>query len=140
MAWLRDFIDWAYKADFHERCSGSCCKNVWEAAVIINSAKKLKISIKQESIEMDEQNKFALKPSFQDLSDDNKNIIFNDFLLEILEVQEQFLNKKIEYRKIMIFLMRLFFYNNRLDQLERGLLYNTLNIFYKNNLSRITTG
>ena len=140
MAWLRDFIDWAYKADFHERCSGSCCKNVWEAAVIINSAKKLKISIKQESIEMDELNKFALKPSFQDLSDDNKNIIFNDFLLEILEVQEQFLNKKIEYRKIMIFLMRLFFYNNRLDQLERGLLYNTLNIFYKNNLSRITTG
>ena len=103
MAWLKDFIDWAYKSDFHKKCSGSCCKNVWEAAVIINSAKKLKISIKQESIEMDELNKFALKPSFQDLSDDNKNIIFNDFLLEILEVQEQFLNKKIEYRKIMIF-------------------------------------
>ena len=140
MAWLKDFIDWAHKADFHERCSGSCCKNVWEAAVIINSAKKLKISIKQELIEMDEQNKFALKPSFQDLNEDNKNLIFNDFLSEMLEVKEQFLNKKKEYRKIMIFLMRLFFYNNRLDQLERGLLYNTLNIFYKNNLSRITTG
>ncbi len=94
MAWLKDFIDLAHKADFHERCSGSCCKNVWEAAVIINSAKKLKISIKQEIIEMDEQNKFALKPSFQDLNEDNKNLIFNDFLSEILEVKEQFLNKK----------------------------------------------
>ena len=89
---------------------------------------------------MDEQNRFALKPTFQDLSEDNKNSIFNDFLSEILEVKEQFLSKKEENKKIMIFLMRLFFYNNRLDQLERGLLYNTLNIFYKNNLPRITTG
>ena len=137
MAWLKDFIDWAHKADFHERCSGSCCKNVWEAAVIINSAKKLKISIKQESIEMDEQNKFALKPSFQDLNEDNKNLIFNDFLSEILEVKEQFLNKKEEYRKIMIFLMRLFSYNNRLDQLENGLLYNSLDNFYKINKNNI---
>ena len=140
MAWLKDFIDWAHKADFHERCSGSCCKNVWEAAVIINSAKKLKISIKQESIEMDEQNKFALKPSFQDLNEDNKNLIFNDFLSEILEVKEQFLNKKDEYRKIMIFLMRLFFYNQRLEQLEQGLLYNYLDTFYKKNKIRITSG
>jgi len=140
MAWLKDFIDWAYQADFHERCSGSCCKNVWEAAVIINSAKKQKILIKDSLIEMDEQNRFALKPTFQDLSEYNKNLIFNDFLSEILEVQEQFLSKKEENKKIMIFLMRLFFYNNRLDQLERGLLYNTLNIFYKNNLPRITTG
>ena len=140
MAWLKDFIDWAHKADFHERCSGSCCKNVWEAAVIINSAKKLKISIKQVSIEMDEQNKFALKPSFQDLNEDNKNLIFNDFLSEILEVKEQFLNKKDEYRKIMIFLMRLFFYNQRLEQLEQGLLYNYLDTFYKKNKIRITSG
>jgi len=140
MAWLKNFIEWAYKADLHQRCSGSCCKNVWEAAVIINSAKKLKISIKQEIIEMDEQNRFALKPTFQDLNEDNKNLIFEDFLSEILEVQEQFLSKKKEYKKIMIFLMRLFFYNNRLDQLETGLLYNTLNIFYKNNLPKITTG
>ena len=140
MAWLKDFIDWAHKADFHERCSGSCCKNVWEAAVIINSAKKQKILIKDSLIEMDDQNRFALKPTFQDLSEYNKNLIFNDFLSEILEVQEQFLSKKEENKKIMIFLMRLFFYNNRLDQLERGLLYNTLNIFYKNNLPRITTG
>jgi hypothetical protein len=140
MAWLKDFIDWAYKADFHERCSGSCCKNVWEAAVIINSAKKQKILIKDSLIEMDDQNRFALKPTFQDLSEYNKNLIFNDFLSEILEVQEQFLSKKEENKKIMIFLMRLFFYNNRLDQLEKGLLYNTLNIFYKNNLPRITTG
>ena len=140
MAWLKDFIDWAYKADFHKKCSGSCCKNVWEAAVIINSAKKQKILIKDGLIEMDEQNRFALKPTFQDLSEDNKNLIFNDFLSEILEIKEQFLSKKEENKKIMIFLMRLFFYNNRLDQLERGLLYNTLNIFYKNNLPRITTG
>jgi hypothetical protein len=140
MAWLKDFIDWAYKADFHKKCSGSCCKNVWEAAVIINSAKKQKILLKDGLIEMDEQNRFALKPTFQDLSEDNKNLIFNDFLSEILEIKEQFLSKKEENKKIMIFLMRLFFYNNRLDQLERGLLYNTLNIFYKNNLPRITTG
>ena len=140
MAWLKDFIDWAHKADFHKRCSGSCCKNVWEAAVIINSAKKLKISIKQVSIEMDEQNKFALKPSFQDLNEDNKNLIFKDFLSEILEVKEQFLNKKEEYRKIMIFLMRLFFYNQRLEQLEQGLLYNYLDTFYKKNKTRITSG
>ena len=140
MAWLKDFIDWAHKADFHERCSGSCCKNVWEAAVIINSAKKLKISIKQELIEVDAQNKFASKPSFQDLNEDNKNLIFNDFLSEILEVKEQFLNKKDEYRKIMIFLMRLFFYNQRLEQLEQGLLYNYLDTFYKKNKIRITSG
>jgi hypothetical protein len=140
MAWLKDFIDFAYKADFHKKCSGSCCKNVWEAAVIINSAKKQKILLKDGLIEMDEQNRFALKPTFQDLSEDNKNLIFNDFLSEILEIKEQFLSKKEENKKIMIFLMRLFFYNNRLDQLERGLLYNTLNIFYKNNLPRITTG
>ena len=140
MAWLKDFIDWAHKADFHERCSGSCCKNVWEAAVIINSAKKLKISIKQELIEVDAQNKFASKPSFQDLNEDNKNLIFNDFLSEILEVKEQFLNKKDEYRKIMIFLMRLFFYNQRLEQLEQGLLYNYLDTFYKKNKTRITSG
>jgi hypothetical protein len=140
MAWLKDFIDWAYEADFHKKCSGSCCKNVWEAAVIINSAKKQKILLKDGLIEMDEQNRFALKPTFQDLSEDNKNLIFNDFLSEILEIKEQFLSKKEENKKIMIFLMRLFFYNNRLDQLERGLLYNTLNIFYKNNLPRITTG
>ena len=140
MAWLKDFIDWAYKADFHKKCSGSCCKNVWEAAVIINSAKKLKISIKQELIEVDAQNKFALKPSFQDLNEDNKNLIFNDFLSEILEVKEQFLNKKDEYRKIMIFLMRLFFYNQRLEQLEQGLLYNYLDTFYKKNKIRITSG
>ena len=140
MAWLKDFIDWAYKEDFHKKCSGSCCKNVWEAAVIINSAKKLKISIKQELIEMDEQNKFALKPSFQDLNEDNKNLIFNDFLLETLEVKEQFLNKKDEYRKIMIFLMRLFFYNQRLEQLEQELLYNYLDHFYKKNKTRITSG
>ena len=140
MAWLKDFIDWAYKADFHKKCSGSCCKNVWEAAVIINSAKKLKISIKQELIELDAQNKFALKPSFQDLNEDNKNLIFKDFLSEILEVKEQFLNKKDEYRKIMIFLMRLFFYNQRLEQLEQGLLYNYLDTFYKKNKIRITSG
>ena len=140
MAWLKDFIDWAYKADFHKKCSGSCCKNVWEAAVIINSAKKLKISIKQELIEVDAQNKFASKPSFQDLNEDNKNLIFNDFLSEILEVKEQFLNKKDEYRKIMIFLMRLFFYNQRLEQLEQGLLYNYLDTFYKKNKIRITSG
>ena len=140
MAWLKDFIDWAYKADFHKKCSGSCCKNVWEAAVIINSAKKLKISIKQELIEVDAQNKFASKPSFQDLNEDNKNLIFNDFLSEILEVKEQFLNKKDEYRKIMIFLMRLFFYNQRLEQLEQGLLYNYLDTFYKKNKTRITSG
>ncbi len=95
MAWLKDFIDLAHKADFHERCSGSCCKNVWEAAVIINSAKKLKISIKQELIEMDMQNKFALRPaSVDDLIEDNKNIIFSDFLSEILEIKETFLNKE----------------------------------------------
>ena len=86
---------------------------------------------------MDEQNKFALKPSFQDLNEDNKNLIFNDFLSEILEVKEQFLNKKEEYRKIMIFLMRLFSYNNRLDQLENGLLYNSLDNFYKINKNNI---
>ena len=140
MAWLKDFIDWAYKADFHKKCSGSCCKNVWEAAVIINSAKKQKILIKDGLIEMDEQNRFALKPTFQDLSEDNKNSIFNDFLSEILEVKEQFLNKKDEYRKIMIFLMRLFFYNQRLEQLEQGLLYNHLDHFYKKNKTRITSG
>ena len=140
MAWLKDFIDWAYKADFHEKCSGSCCKNVWEAAVIINSAKKQKILIKDELIVMDEQNRFVLKPTFQDLSEDNKNSIFNDFLSEILEVKEQFLNKKDEYRKIMIFLMRLFFYNQRLEQLEQGLLYNYLDTFYKKNKTRITSG
>ena len=140
MAWLKDFIDWAHKADFHERCSGSCCKNVWEAAVIINSAKKLKISIKQELIEVDAQNKFASKPSFQDLNEDNKNLIFNDFLSEILEVKEQFLNKKEEYRKIMIFLMRLFSYNNRLDQLENKLLNNSLDSFYQFNKNRINSG
>ena len=140
MAWLKDFIDWAYEADFHKKCSGSCCKNVWEAAVIINSAKKQKILIKDGLIEMDEQNRFALKPTFQDLSEDNKNSIFNDFLSEILEVKEQFLNKKNEYRKIMIFLMRLFFYNQRLEQLEQGLLYNYLDHFYKKNKTRITSG
>jgi hypothetical protein len=140
MAWLKDFIDWAYKADFHKKCSGSCCKNVWEAAVIINSAKKQKILIKDGLIEMDEQNRFALKPTFQDLSEDNKNSIFNDFLSEILELKEQFLNKKDEYRKIMIFLMRLFFYNQRLEQLEQGLLYNYLDTFYKKNKTRITSG
>ena len=111
-----------------------------EAAVIINSAKKLKISIKQKLIEVDAQNKFASKPSFQDLNEDNKNLIFNDFLSEILEVKEQFLNKKDEYRKIMIFLMRLFFYNQRLEQLEQGLLYNYLDTFYKKNKIRITSG
>lgn len=140
MVWLRDFIDWAYKADFHKKCSGSCCKNVWEAAVIINSAKKLKISIKQKLIGMDSENKFALKPSFQNLNEDNKNLIFNDFLSEILEVKEQFLNKKDEYRKIMIFSMRLFFYNQRLEQLEQGLLHNYLDTFYKKNKIRITSG
>jgi hypothetical protein len=140
MAWLKDFIDWAYKADFHERCSGSCCKNVWEAAVIINSAKKQKIPLKEALIEMDEQNRFALKPTFQDLSDDKKNLIFKDFLAEILEVKEQFLNKKQEYRKIMIFLMRLFPYNNKLDQLENGLLYNPLDNFYKINKNNIISG
>jgi hypothetical protein len=140
MAWLKDFIDWAYKADFHQRCSGSCCKNVWEAAVIINSAKKQKIPLKEALIEMDEQNRFALKPTFQDLSDDKKNLIFKDFLAEILEVKEQFLNKKQEYRKIMIFLMRLFPYNNKLDQLENGLLYNPLDNFYKINKNNIISG
>jgi len=140
VVWLKDFIDWAYKADFHERCSGSCCKNVWEAAVIINSAKKLKISIKQELIEMDLQNKFALRPAFNDLIKDNKNIIFSDFLSEILEIKETFLNKKAEYKKIMIFLMRLFSYNKRLDQLENGLLYNSLNNFYKINRENIISG
>ena len=89
---------------------------------------------------MDAQNKFASKPSFQDLNEDNKNLIFNDFLSEILEVKEQFLNKKDEYRKIMIFLMRLFFYNQRLEQLEQGLLYNYLDTFYKKNKTRITSG
>ena len=140
MAWLKDFIDWAYKADFHKRCSGSCCKNVWEAAVIINSAKKQKIHLKEALIEMDEENRFALKPTFQDLSEDKKNLIFKDFLAEILEVKEQFLNKKEEYRKIMIFLMRLFSYNNRLDQLENGLLYNSLDNFYKINKNNIISG
>jgi hypothetical protein len=140
MAWLKDFIDWAYKADFHQRCSGSCCKNVWEAAVIINSAKKQKIPLKEALIEMDEQNRFALKPTFQDLSDDKKNLIFKDFLAEILEVKEQFLNKKQEYRKIMIFLMRLFPYNNKLDQLENGVLYNPLDNFYKINKNNIISG
>ena len=140
MAWLKDFIDWAYKADFHKKCSGSCCKNVWEAAVIINSAKKQKILIKDGLIEMDEQNRFALKPTFQDLSEDNKNSMFNDFLSEILEVKEQFLNKKEEYRKIMIFLMRLFLYNNRLDQLENGLLNNSLDSFYQFNKNKINSG
>jgi len=140
MAWLRDFIDWAYKADFHKRCSGSCCKNVWEAAVIINSAKKRKISINQELIEMDLQNKFALRPAFDDLIEDNKNKIFSDFLSEILEIKETFLNKKEEYKKIMIFLMRLFSYNNRLDQLENGLLYNSLDNFYKINKNNIISG
>jgi len=61
-------------------------------------------------------------------------------LSEILEVKEQFLNKKDEYRKIMIFLMRLFFYNQRLEQLELGLLYNYLDTFYKKNKTRITSG
>jgi len=140
MAWLRDFIDWAYKADFHKRCSGSCCKNVWEAAVIINSAKKRKILINKELIEMDLQNKFALRPAFDDLIEDNKNIIFSDFLSEILEIKEAFLNKKEEYKKIMIFLMRLFTYNNRLDQLENGLLYNSLENFYKINKNNIISG
>ena len=140
MAWLRDFIDWAYKADFHNRCSGSCCKNVWEAAVIINSAKKRKISINQELIEMDLQNKFALRPAFDDLIEDNKNKIFSDFLSEILEIKETFLNKKEEYKKIMIFLMRLFSYNNRLDQLENGLLYKPLDNFYKINKNNIISG
>jgi len=140
MAWLRDFIDWAYKADFHNRCSGSCCKNVWEAAVIINSAKKRKISINQKLIEMDLQNKFALRPAFDDLIEDNKNIIFSDFLSEILEIKETFLNKKEEYKKIMIFLMRLFSYNNRLDQLENGLLYKPLDNFYKINKNNIISG
>jgi len=140
MAWLRDFIDWAYKADFHKRCSGSCCKNVWEAAVIINSAKKRKISINQKLIEMDLQNKFALRPAFDDLIEDNKNIIFSDFLSEILEIKETFLNKKEEYKKIMIFLMRLFSYNNRLDQLENGLLYKPLDNFYKINKNNIISG
>jgi len=140
MAWLRDFIDWAYKADFHNRCSGSCCKNVWEAAVIINSAKKRKISINQKLIEMDLQNKFALRPTFDDLIEDNKNKIFSDFLSEILEIKETFLNKKEEYKKIMIFLMRLFSYNNRLDQLENGLLYKPLDNFYKINKNNIISG
>jgi len=140
MAWLRDFIDWAYKADFHKRCSGSCCKNVWEAAVIINSAKKRKISINQKLIEMDLQNKFALRPAFDDLIEDNKNIIFSDFLSEILEIKETFLNKKEEYKKIMIFLMRLFSYNKRLNQLENGLLYNSLDNFYKINKDNIISG
>jgi len=140
MAWLKNFIEWAYKADLHQRCSGSCCKNVWEAAVIINSAKKRKISINQELIEMDMQNKFALKPAFDDLIEDNKNIIFSDFLSEILEIKETFLNKKEEYKKIMIFLMRLFPYNNRLDQLENGLMYNPLNNFYKINKNNIISG
>jgi len=140
MSWLRDFIDWGYKADFHKRCSGSCCKNVWEAAVIINSAKRRKILINQELIEMDMQNKFALRPAFDDLIEDNKNIIFSDFLSEILEIKETFLNKKEEYKKIMIFLMRLFPYNNRLDQLENGLMYNPLNNFYKINKNNIISG
>jgi hypothetical protein len=60
--------------------------------------------------------------------------------LETLEVKEQFLNKKEEYRKIMIFLMRLFSYNNRLDQLENKLLNNSLDSFYQFNKNRINSG
>jgi hypothetical protein len=40
----------------------------------------------------------------------------------------------------MIFLMRLFSYNNRLDQLENGLLYNSLDNFYKINKNNIISG
>ena len=40
----------------------------------------------------------------------------------------------------MIFLMRLFPYNNKLDQLENRLIYNTLNNFYKINKNNIISG
>jgi len=140
MAWLKDFIDWAYKADFHKRCSGSCCKNVWEAAVIINSLKKQKLTFDNSLIEMSVDNKFAIKPEFSALNDNYKNLVFDDLLEEILGTKEQFINQKKEYRDIMIFLMRLFFYNQRLEQLEKGLLYNHLGFFYKENKIRIISG
>jgi hypothetical protein len=140
MVWLKKFIIWAYNNNFHERCTGTCCKNVWEAAVIINSLKKQKLTFDNSLIEMNVDNKFPTKPEFSSLNDNYKNLVFDDLLEEILGTKEQFINQKKEYRDIMIFLMRLFSYNQRLEQLEKGLLYNHLCSFYKENKIRIISG
>lgn len=88
MSWLNKFVKNVSGHPIFRwwGCNCSACLGVFEAAVIISSAKKLKIILKPEliAIEPHEHGNYAREPLFIQLKDQNiKNQILDDLLEEL---------------------------------------------------------
>ena len=89
MSWLKKFIK---SVENNPRFNGSLCdcgscQAHWEAAIILNSSKKLKIKIPNEKIEIENSSNgdFAIKPVFKDLSLSDVDLFLNDLIEELSE-------------------------------------------------------
>lgn len=113
MSWLKEFILWASDQNWTGLCTGQCCKNKWEAAVIINSFKKHNIQIDTNLIIMDESEKWAIAPTFSNLKIPHKNLVFEDILDEIKSLKKTYLTKDFTVEKsgVLKVVMRLFFFS-----------------------------
>lgn len=88
MSWLKKFVNNVLDHPIFEwsGCTCPACLAVFEAAVIISSAKKLKIILKPELvyIESHESGNYAKAPLFSQLNDQSlKNQILDDLLEEL---------------------------------------------------------
>ena len=142
MSWLNEFILWASEQEYWPGCTGGCCKNKWEAAVIIHSSKKLNIKIDQNSITMNETDRWAVSPVLSDIETNHRNLVFEDLLDEIRNLKKTFLIRDFTQKKSAILqgVMRLFFFHNRIRQLELGLLYSPIESFYISHKNDINSG
>ena len=90
MSWLKKFIKSVennprFNGGF---CDCGSCQAHWEAAIILNSSKKLKIKIPEEKIEIENFRRygdFAIKPVFNDINLSDKDLFLNDLIEELSE-------------------------------------------------------
>ena len=90
MSWLKKFIK---SVENNPRfngyfCDCGSCHAHWEAAIILNSSKKLKIKIPEEKIEIENFRRycdFAIKPVFNDINLSDKDLFLNDLIEDLSE-------------------------------------------------------
>ena len=142
MSWLKEFILWASEQESWPGCAGTCCKNKWEAAIIIHSFKKHNIKIDVNLIRVNENANWAESPILSDIEANYRNLVFDDLLDEIRSLPKNYLIRDFTNKKsgILKGIMRLFFFHERIKQLELGLLYSPIESFYISHKNEINSG
>ena len=140
MSWLKKFIKSVennpkFNAGF---CDCGSCQAHWEAAIILNSSKKLKIKIPEEKIEIENFRRygdFAIKPVFNDINLSDKDLFLNDLIEELSEYTvpkpTRYGNGFTENIRVIIdsLIKVLIFYEKKKD-LKVALLYSPLSKIY----------